>query len=247
MVMPQAQCVAQAVELARPSKNAMDYLVVTLNAKITHYRVQEEYEPILKAVDESVKISEIRYQFLNEISQKTWTATATTIDLEKIKTSPADYLMVPAREGIEKISESMGQVSDITMVYYIDENAQFNRGYIVNDQIVDESNPEHLKMMQVLDQMFHAWLVSHDLASDTNGIIYKRKKDGDLGEKVDPTILLEILNDPETGFQNTVAKVDPDIHLTMLWTPPEGPEDLEMAEDTDEMAHSQQSSQAKGG
>jgi len=94
-------------------------------------------------------------------------------------------------------------------------------------QVVDVRKPDGKKMLGVIDKMFHSWLVSHDMASDEQGYIYHRNKNGDLGEKLAGTeveTFKTLLEDPNTGFQTTIDKIDPNIQIGLIWAPPEMPE-----------------------
>ncbi|MCR9192799.1 MAG: hypothetical protein NXI01_09140 [Gammaproteobacteria bacterium] len=229
--LPQALCVDNARKLACSSKAVMGFLINTFNAKLTHLRATEEYSDITAALNETNKVTELRSQFLEAISSKTFRGAASKADLDKIKSQDTfNYMDIPAMEGMAEINEQLGadqQVSQIVMAYYVDENAQINRGYVVNDQVVDESTPDGKKMMGVIDKMFHSWLVSHDMASDEQGFIYHRNKNGDLGEKLAGTeveTFKSSLEDPNTGFQTTIDKIDPKIQIGLIWAPPEEPE-----------------------
>ncbi|PJD90426.1 MAG: hypothetical protein CK424_08940 [Legionella sp.] len=221
--LPQAECIGKATELARSSKNVMDFMSTKLRSIVTKYRADDEYGSVLSLMDETCKVTELRHNYLQAISSKCWTATATPVDLENIKSHSGDYLILPAMEGVKELNAVLGednQLSNIVMAYYIDDKGQFNRGYVVNDQVVDEHNDEHKKMLDVIDKMFHSWLVSHNMASDAQGVIHHRKKNGDLGSIIKAEEVTELLNHEETGFQNTITQVDPNIQLEMFWSPP---------------------------
>ncbi len=221
--LPQAGCIGQATELARSSKHVMTFLSTKVRSMVTKHRAQDEYAHVLSLMDETSKVTDLRDAYLQAISNKCWTATATSVDLDNIKSHSGDYLIVPAIEGIKELNAALGEdnrLSNIMMAYHVDDKGQFNRGYVVNDQVVDENNDDHKKMLEVIDKMFHSWLVSHNMASDAEGIIHHRKKNGDLGKIVKAEEVTELLNHEETGFQNTITQVDPNIKLEMLWSPP---------------------------
>lgn len=221
--LPQAGCIGQATELARSSKHVMTFLSTKLKSIVTKHRAEDDYAEVLSLLDETSKVTDLRHTYLQGISSKCWTATATAADLDNITSHSGDYLIVPAIEGIKELNAALGEdnrLSNIMMAYYVDDRGQFNRGYVVNDQVIDENNDDHKKMLEVIDKMFHSWLVSHNMASDAEGIIHHRKKNGDLGKIVKAAEVTELLNHEETGFQNTITQVDPNIQLEMLWSPP---------------------------
>lgn len=217
MTFPDTQSIMAFDELTRTSPSAHYYGRQKLNLAVIKYHMQEDFNNIDKALDESSKIVDLRSQYLSAISKTVWAAAATEAEIKRFM--DVNRMDVSASERIKTLDQ---KISTLVMAYYIDENGILNRGYVVNDQIVDENNAEHAEMLKFLDEMFHSWLVSHDMASDENGILHRTTKDGSLTDVVSSDDVRQLLENAETGFELTVRKIVPNIdELRMVWSPPE--------------------------
>ncbi len=215
--LPDPQSILAFDELTRTSPSAHYYGRRKLNVALTKYRMHEDFYNINKALDESSKIVDLRARYLREISKSVWTAATTEAEIKRFM--DVNRMDVAASERIKTIEQ---KISTLGMAYYIDENGTLNRGYVVNDHIVDDKNPEHAEMLKFLDEMFHSWLVSHGMASDENGILHRTTKDGSLADPVSSDDVRKLLENAETGFELTVRKIVPNIdELSMVWSPPE--------------------------
>lgn len=74
---------------------------------------------------------------------------------------------------------------------------------------------------KLIDDMFHAWLISHDMGCDDEGRLHYRNKAGDLGDIVPANEFRRLLEDPEHGLEAKVKQMYPEIEFTLFWTPPE--------------------------
>ncbi len=220
VILPDGKSIAMANQLSSTSSVVNGYLRVKLNKILQANNAVDEYQSVIDALDETTKVTRIREKCLAEISAKTWGATATQIELENIKAGTINYLDASAIEGMKLLNAKLGAgktVSNIDMVYYIDKNSQLNRGYLINGELVADKDTE-----LVIDQMFHSWLISHNMASDDTGVIYRRLKDGTVTDQLVPsTEITKLLEDPITGLGTTAKKIDPTLELNMIWAPPE--------------------------
>ncbi len=220
VILPDGRCIALANQLASTSSVVNGYFRQRLDKILQEQNAVDEYKTITDALDETTRVTQLRSQLLDEISWKTWTATATPIELENIKAGTINYLDASAMEGLKQLNQKLGvdkKVSNISMVYYIDVNSQLNRGYLINGELVANKEDE-----LVVDQMFHSWLISHNMASNDIGVIYRRLKDGTVTDQlVPPDEITKLLEDPTTGLETTAKKIDPSLELTMIWAPPE--------------------------
>lgn len=219
-MLPDGRSIALANQLASTSLVVNGYFRLRLDQILQGQNAVDEYKTITDALDETTRVTQLRSQLLDEISWKTWTATATPIELENIKAGTINYLDASAMEGLKQLNQKLGvdkKVSNISMVYYIDVNSQLNRGYLINGELVANKEDE-----LVVDQMFHSWLISHNMASNDTGVIYRRLKDGTVTDQlVPPDEITKLLEDPTTGLETTAKKIDPSLELTMIWAPPE--------------------------
>lgn len=74
---------------------------------------------------------------------------------------------------------------------------------------------------KLVDDMFHAWLISHGMACDNEGKIHYRDKEGVLGGTVPADEFRLLLEDPDHGLAAKAKQMMPDIEFTLFWTPPE--------------------------
>lgn len=222
--LPKVANVAQAIELGQSSHNVMTYLRDHLLDSLQKERAVGDYTDVIQAVDETKKMAQLREEFLATISSGCWHGTASSQSVAMFKPNSVTHVDGQAIEGIQELNQELGkdnELSDIVMAYYIDDNAQFNRGYIVNQEIVDDSNPQHQKILEVVDKIFHSWLISNGMLADEHGVIHIKDKNGDLTQKAKREDIARLLEDPDKGLRNTVEKIDPNIQLSMLWSPPE--------------------------
>ena len=224
--LPDSQQIIHACELGRSSLRVMTYLSERLRVTLHKSRAQADYEVDIKAVDETFKITERRDGLMQSTSSKCWInpKLVTDTDLNIFKADTLNYLDVSAMNDLEALNlvrDADHQLSDIVMAYYIDENAQFHRGYVVDDQVIDDTTEEHKKIVEALDKMFHSWLVTNKMESDDDGFIYVQNGKGKLEQTVNSAEVLELMQDPDNGFQRTVEKIDPNIKWSMILMPPE--------------------------
>lgn len=220
VILPDGKSIAMANQLSSTSLVVNRYLREKLNKILLTTNAVDEYKMVTDALDETTKVTGIRAICLAEISAKTWAATATQIELENIKAGTINYLDASAIEGMKHLNAKLGTgktVSNIDMMYYIDNNSQLNRGYLINGELVADKDTE-----LVFDQIFHSWLISHNMASDDTGVIYRRLKDGTVTDQLIPSKeMTQLLEDPNTGLGTTAKKIDPTLELNMIWAPPE--------------------------
>lgn len=218
--LPDGKSIANANQLSSTSSVVNGFLRAKLNQILHKNHAVDEFKSINHALDETTKVTQVRAKLIAELSGKTWHALAVDTDLEVLKAGTVNYLDASAIEGIQVLNKKLGgdnQISKISMAYYIDENSQLNRGYVVNDQVLRDKNDE-----LVIDQMFHSWLISHNMASDDNGFIYRRTKDGVVTTQLVPADEIRgLLESPTTGLGTTIKKIDPDIELKLFWSAPE--------------------------
>lgn len=234
---PDGQSIAWADQLSSTSAHVNAYLRKKINEILRKHHAEEEYKSIIEALDETTRITRIRAKLMEDISGKTWAAIATESELENLKANTINYLDASAIEGMEHLKEHLGadkKVSNITMVYYIDANSQLSRGYLINGELIANKEDE-----LVVDKIFHSWLISHDMASDDKGMIYRRLKDGKVTDQLVPwQEVKSLLDEPTTSLQITAKKVDPNLEFTILWAPPDAVSTAQQLIDEKEMSGS---------
>lgn len=224
--LPKVANIAQAVDLGKGSTAVMSFLQTSLLTQFNKERVIEDYSAVLEAVDETKNMAQLRDDLKATASSNCWHATANARAVAIFKPDSVTHMDGAAIQGIQELNQALGkdhELSDIVMAYYIDDNSLFNRGYIVNKQVIDDHNPQQQKMLDVIDKIFHSWLVSNNMSADDSGVIYTKDKQGNLTQRAKREDITRLLAEPDTGLSSTIEKIDPNIKLTMLWTPPEEP------------------------
>jgi hypothetical protein len=230
---PDADAILKANELSANSLEAVIFLDQALTAKVTKLNLVEEHQQTLEIIHHTKKSLEVRNELLDRVSEKCWRGDAEEQQVELFKPRTFNYVDGPAIQGIKELNASLGkgnELSQITLAYDVNEDSQFNRGYVVNQQVIDENKEQHKNMFNVLDRIFHSWLVTNDMIADDMGVIFHKANEGELPKKVKREALLGLIGDPEKGLLNTANKLDPNINLSLVWSPLEGQAELKKSE-----------------
>ena len=221
---PEPQAIAKADELGRGSAVSMAFIEQGVTAMAKKLRILPDYNDILEAIRTSIESLAARGELLARVSKECWYGTAEEQQVEVFKSGTFNHVDGSAIQGIKKLNANLGkghELSDIILVYDVDNNAQFNRGYMVNQEVMDVNNAEHKKILDVLDKIVHSWLVTNGMRADDTGVVFHKTEGTNRPKKTRPDDILRLIADEDKGLINTVKKLDPNINLSLVYAPPE--------------------------
>ena len=221
---PEPQAIEKAAQLAGSSAVSMAFLEEGVTARATKMRNLPDYNAIIEEIHSRMASLAVRDALSDRVSKKCWDGRAEEQQVEVFKPGNFNYVDSQAIQGINELNVSLGnghELSEIILVYDVDENAQFNRGYMVNQEVMDASNPEHKKILDVLDKIVHSWLVTNGMYADDVGVVFHKTKGANLPKKIQRDDILKLIADENKGLMSTIKKLDPNMNLSLVYAPPE--------------------------
>lgn len=164
----------------------------------------EEYSTDAKtAINDTISVASFMQEKRVHLEQKLWDGTITDEELEILKPDYFSFQESLAQKSLQELDEKLRteKLSQVTMVYSIDEDSKFIRGYLSNGKQLNANDEDDKKIIDILDQSFHSWLLRNNLVS-LDGVIYKHEKykSGKPTKKANPEKVSELLLDAEKGL-----------------------------------------------
>ena len=214
--MPDKTCFVNALSLAT-TLNSNNYMREKLNAIFDSNHV-EKPEKLNQGLDVNTEIVKLKSDSLDHISTNAFLGKATLAQLENIKTGAVNFIEQTM------IAEKQDLSAEVIMYYSVDDTSQFVRGYKINGQIISDETAnegENATIINTVDKLFQAWLVSRKMGSDAQGRIHRRSEAGVLSEKVIPASEVKVLmEDRDLGvIANIKAKQLTKIDLKLSYSP----------------------------
>lgn len=204
--------VAKALKTAGNSLSNLQYIQTELSSNTTRNRTEEASGVALEAVTDSIFVAQYATKKRTELMDKLWDGTITSEDMLMLEPGYFNFQDSLAQKALQELSESMRseKLSNVVMVYDVNDKSEFVRGYMSNDQPLDPNHEDDQKVIRVIDQTFHSWLVSNGLSSQ-DGVIYttdQLDKQGNPINRADPHVISALLRDPVKGLESVMKKQD---------------------------------------
>lgn len=220
--------ISEANELARSSPRTIQFTEDTLKKRLSEQRLLDDpvYKSVLGAIDKTKQTAILTEQKRQTASAHAWVAQADPQEMSVFKPGALSDADVDAIEGINALKAEFGvdnEISEIIMLYDVDDAGKFTRGYAIDKTVIDPNNAEHQKKLETLDKIFHSWLLDQGMSADDNGVIYHKDARGELTQHVKKEDILNRIEHKEHGIKaSKMSKIAPEIRLTLQWSPPEG-------------------------
>lgn len=155
------------------------------------------------AINDTISVATYIHEQRAPLEQKLWDGTITDEELEKLKPGYFSFQESMAQKALQELDDNVRaeKLSQVTMVYSINDESEFTRGYLSQGKQLKAKDEQDKKIIDILDQSFHAWLLRHNLVS-VEGVIYKhdKYKAGKPTQKADPEVVSALLLDAEKGL-----------------------------------------------
>ncbi len=208
--------ISKAIELCGNHINSLRYLQDALKESITQLCTQESNQAAMAAVEESLATALFVEDKVTSLLSKLHDGSITEAEINMLKPGYFNYQDSLVEKQLQSLDpSSRDKLNNVMMVYDINHRSEFVRGYMSHDLPLDPTAENDKKIIDVMDQSFHSWLVSHQLASQ-QGVIYKTDKVDNQGfyvNKADPQMVSSLLRDPLHGLEATIKKQDPSITM----------------------------------
>lgn len=211
-IMLDGETILKAYTVAGHSVEALRYLQEQLNApKLQQAFSKTNQTQILTAMQGNI-VRQIDYLDGLEQKRKPWQGDVASI--EKTQPSAANYQVDEAEKQLEQMAaeEKAALLQHVTLVYQIDESAQFLRGYLRNGNVLDTNNAQDASVLAAVDQVFQSWLVANQMESK-DGVIYQTTDTDTPAQRVDPRQFSAELNDEVKGLNAFAKQVDAHLDL----------------------------------
>lgn len=168
-------------------------------------------ETAMTAVSDSILTAEYIAQKRAVLEGMIHDGSITQDELQMLKPGHFTFQDSLAQKALQELSETerVEKLSNVVMVFNVNDRSEFVRGYMSNGVQLDAKNEDDKKAIAVLDQTFHSWLVSNNMSSK-HGVIFKTDqldKDGK-PTLADPKTVSELLSDPVKGLGAVMKKQD---------------------------------------
>lgn len=202
----------KALEVAGTSLTVLEDLDDNFRTNVQNAGRTGDYTIIFDGIDDL--IDKARYLQELKLRLNVWDGDAEGVD--KLEEGIASYRAVKAMKNFEEIEAELkeSKLLHVTMLYDITKNGQFVRGYLSGQRSLDPEVEEDKKIIDAMDQAFHAWMVSQEMISK-GGIIYKADDmmddEGNPTTKVDTKVFSELLQ----GFPEVAKELSNSVSLSL--------------------------------
>ncbi len=155
------------------------------------------------AISDTISVATYIHEQRSLLEQKLWDGSITDDELERLKPGYFSFQESMAQKALEELDADVRaeKLSQVTMVYSISDESEFTRGYLSQGKQLKANDEQDKKIIDILDQSFHAWLLRQNLVS-VEGVIYKQEKykDGKPTQKAHPAVVSQLLLDEQKGL-----------------------------------------------
>ena len=200
------ESILKAFNIAGNSAEVVAYLHTSLQSPaVVNAFASSNQASMLTNICDNVQL---QCDYLDDLSKKRNIWGGDVVSIEKTQPTAANFQLNEAVKQLQQLAvdEKDAALQHITLVYQMNDNAQFLRGYVQNDQVLDANNAQDEKVLNVVDQIFQSWLVENSMES-RDGVIYK-VDDAAEQQHVDPHVFATVLNDPVRGLNAFAKTVD---------------------------------------
>ncbi|KTD32585.1 hypothetical protein [Legionella israelensis] len=176
---PDKKAMEKAMELARQSAEAAQYLYQSFKKMVEKYKLFD----LKGLVEELKKFAELVDS--EHASKGIW-------DGKKVSTAIENIQQHLANSMSKQLKESVGD-KEIRHDIAISDDAELRRGYSTNKESVGKETAKQM------DTMFNNWLAKHGFINKKS-VIYKFNEESKQYERADASELRSLLNSKEEGF-----------------------------------------------
>lgn len=160
-------------------------------------------EDVKAAVNEMMTAAEYVQGKRQELLNKLWDGTITDQEIEMLHPNYFSFQESIAQRALQNLDAQVRseKLSDVTMVYQINDQSEFVRGYLSHGKMLNPENNQDQQVIHVLDQSFHSWLIKNKLVS-VDGVIYHQptKAYETPTQKVNAKVMSELIEDKDKGL-----------------------------------------------
>ncbi|MDF1758500.1 MAG: hypothetical protein P1U74_09425 [Legionellaceae bacterium] len=216
-IRPENKAVSKCIELAQGNLTVLLHIQKEHDAIVGHFKCADESEVATSAIKDTISMAEYVHNERRGLEEKIRNGTITESELEMLKSDYFNFQDLLTQQKLKDIDKSdlAETFKDVVMVYDINDQSEFVRGYVSNGKQLNPAVEKDGKVIDLLDGAFHSWLVGNGLSSDA-GVIYNKDKidnDGHFTERANPEKVIECLNNPQKGLDATIKKQSPDLSL----------------------------------
>jgi hypothetical protein len=227
---PDNKAVSRAIDVCDGNLNLLYY------AKSEHADIvkklgrEEESVAAATAIDDTISMAEYVDRERKDLYEKIWSGTLTNSELEMLRADYFNFQDLLAQEKLQSIDKRVldEKFKDIVMVYDVNDQSEFIRGYMSNGKQLDPKNVDDKKIIDLLDQSFHSWLVENGYSSQ-DGIVYntdKIDKKGNYTKKATPETVATLISNPDKGLNASVKKQSKELSFEVKRHQPKQKEEL---------------------
>ncbi len=209
----------KALEMTRNNPELIEMVKSKIIEIGKEFKCEEELEVVLTAVNDTLSMAEYVKKVLAPLYIKCWNGTITPAERDMLMPGYFNYQDLLAQKKLQEIDESVlaDKMKNVVMVYDVTDKSEFVRAYMSNGKQLDINNSEDKKIIDLLDQCFHSWLVFNQMSSQ-DGVIFntsKLDKKGNYVEKAKPENIVNLLNHPERGLDVSVKKQGRELEINV--------------------------------
>lgn len=205
---PDASALTKCFEICAGDLGCLQYIQTEVDVIKKKFSSEEVSQTIILAVNDTVAFANYVATKRENLKQKLWSGTISPQELSQLRSDYFNYQDMLAQKKLQAIDEKVLANKDITMYYDINDKSEFVRGYVSNDEQLNDNDEQEKKIIELYDQCFHSWLVANKMSSQ-NGVIYdttKLDKKGNYINKAKPEDVVRLINDPVQGLGAAVMK-----------------------------------------
>ena len=116
------------------TENSNKFLRDTLDTSLDKHRMHEEYAGVNAALGANTRLVRVRYDYIENISDKAFRGLATPEDLENLKIGNMNFIDASIIENLNRLESENNQIAKVVMPFYIDETSQLLRGFMIDGE-----------------------------------------------------------------------------------------------------------------
>lgn len=219
-VPPESLALSKAIEVCGGNLSSLEYLEKAYAEVMANFKQNGGVQDAMSVIADTVEMARFVHNERSGLDSKIHDGTITEDELKVLAPDYFNFQDLLTKRKLEDIDKELlaDKFKNILMVYEISDSSEFVRGYVSNGEQLSEKIADDNKIIDLLDQAFHSWLVSNGMINH-DGIIYDKStvdSKGNYTKKINPKDFKKLISSPDKGLDAAIKKQDKTLSLEVM-------------------------------
>ncbi len=205
---PDNVAMAKIIELTGGNLELLHEIKADHDGLVAKNRTEEYSKDAKSALDDTISVATYIDEKRQDLAKKLWDGTITEDEIEMLHPEYFSFQESLAQKALQELDANVRaeKLHQVTMIYQINDKSEFVRAYLHDGKKFNHDNEQDEKIINILDQSFHSWLLKNKMVS-VEGVLYKQagSKGGKPTQKADPSVVSALLEDAQKGLAKKQA------------------------------------------